>query len=102
MKVRGTRGFSVGLFQGSEDFGIGSGHKNVVARVFFLEHGVDDFGNLLWRLALGEHDFGEALTEGAVMVHLGKAEVLERKMLQALDGRGGREFPALHRFQNFQ
>jgi len=102
MKLRGARGFSIGFFHGGEDFGVGASDENVVARVFLLEHGADDFGGLLRRFAFGENDFGKALAEGAVMVDFGKAEVLERQMLESLDRRSRREVSALHGFQNFQ
>ena len=102
MKLRGARGFPISFFHGGEDFGVGAGDENVVPRVFLLEHGADDFGDLLRRFAFGENDFREALTLGAMMVHLGEAEVLKRQVLEAFDGRGGREFPPLHGFQKFQ
>ena len=102
MELGRARGFAISLFHGGEDFGVGAGDENVVARVSLLEHGADDFGDLLRRFAFGKDDFGEALTQGAMMVHFGEAEVLERKMLQALDGCAWRELPALYGFQNFQ
>ena len=42
-------------------------------------------GQVCRRLPLSQNDFGHASPEGAVMIHLGKAQILERKMTQALD-----------------
>jgi hypothetical protein len=67
-----------------------------------LEHGADDFGDLLRRFAFGENDFGKTLSERAVMVHFGEAEILKRQMLEPLDRRSRREVSALHGFQKFQ
>lgn len=94
--------FAVGFFHGGEDSPVGAGDENVVARIFLLEHGADDFGNLLRRFAFGKDNFGKALTESAVMIDFSEAEVLKRQVLEPFNGRAGREFSALHRFQNFQ
>ena len=102
MKFRGARDFSNGFFHGGKDLGVSARDENVLARVSVSEHGADDFRDLLRGFALGEHDLGEALAQGTVMVHFGKAEILERQMLQALNGRARREFPGLHGFQNSQ
>jgi hypothetical protein len=74
----------------------------VLARMFFLKHGPHDFGDLLRGLSLGKDDFGKTLAEGAVMIDLGKAEILKRQVPEPVQGRAGREFPALDGFQNFQ
>ena len=95
-------GFAVGSFHGGEDSPVPAGDEDIVARVFFLEHGSDDFGNLFRGLSFGKHNFGKTLAESAVMVNFGKAEILQRQVLEPLDGRAGREFSALHSFQNFQ
>lgn len=102
MKFCGARGFSVGLFYGGKDFGIGTSDQNIVVRIFFPKHGADDFRDLLGRFAFGEDDFRKTLAEGAVMVHFGEAEVFKRQVLQALDGRARSELPRLHGFQKFQ
>ena len=97
-----TGGFAVGFFYGAENFRAGAGDENVVARVFFLKHGPNDFGDLLRGLSFGKHDFGKTLAQGAVMIDFGKAEILKRQVPEPLEGRAGREFPALDGFQNFQ
>lgn len=102
MEFRGARIFAVCFFHGGEDFGVGAGDEDVVARVFFLEHGADDFSDLLWSLAFGENDFRKALAKGAVMVNFGEAEILEGQVLETFNGRARREFSGLHGFQNFQ
>ena len=102
MKLRGARGFPVNFFHGGEDFGVGASDENIVPRVFLLEHGADDFGDLLRRFAFGENDFREALTQGAMMVHLGEAEVFKRQVLEAFDDSGRRELSSPHGFQKFQ
>ena len=90
------------FFYGAENFRAGAGDENVVARVFFLKHGPNDFGDLLRGLSFGKHDFGKTLAQGAVMIDFGKAEILKRQVPEPLEGRAGREFPALDGFQNFQ
>ena len=102
MELCCARGFSAGCFHGGEDPGIGAGYENVVMRVFLLQHGANDFRDLLRRLAPGEDNFGKALPQGAVMIHFGEAEVFEGQVLEALDGRTGCEFSSAHGFQNFQ
>ena len=90
------------LLDGREHFRAGTRDQNVVARALFSEQRTDDGHYLRWRLSLAEDDFGKALAESAVMVHFREAQVFERKMLQTLDCAGGREFPSMHGFQNFQ
>jgi hypothetical protein len=50
-----------------------------------------DFGYLPGRFALGEDNLGHSLAEGTMVVELGKAEVFERQMAQALNGFVGSE-----------
>ena len=102
MKFCGARGFSVGFFHRSEDFSVRAGDENVVARVLFLKHGADDFGDLLRRFTFGEDDFRKTLAQRPVMIHFGEAEVFEGEMLEALDCRARRDFSGLHGFQNSQ
>jgi hypothetical protein len=102
VELRGVGTLSVGFFHGGENFSVGASDENIVARVFLLEHGADDFSDLLRRFAFGENDFGEALTQSAMMVDFGKTQVLKRQVLEALDGPVGRELPGLYGFQNFQ
>jgi len=45
--------------------------------------------NLVWSLALTEHDLGLALTELAVMVDAGEGEIFEWKVPQLLQRRVG-------------
>ena len=102
MKLRGARGFPVSFFHGGEDFGVGASDQNIVPRVFLLEHGADDFGDLLRRFAFGEDDFRKTLAESAVMVDFGEAEVFKWQVLEAFDGRGRRKLSSPHGFQKFQ
>lgn len=94
-------GFADAL-HGGEDFGVDASDENVVAGGFLFEHGAGDPGDLLRSFALPEDDFGEALTQRAMMVDFGEAQIFKRKMLEALEGSAAGQFPALHRLQNFQ
>jgi hypothetical protein len=51
----------------------------------------EDSRYLLGRFALGEDNFGYSLAEGAMVVELGKTEVFERQVAQALNGFVGSE-----------
>lgn len=102
MEVRSACGSSVGFLHSGEDFGVGAGDENVLARIFFPEHGTNDFGNLLRRLAFSKNNFGKALAQRAMMIDFREAKVFERKMLEPFDGRAGGKFPSAHGFQNFQ
>jgi len=52
----------------------------------------EDRRHLRWGLAFSEDHLGHAGTKGAVMIHLGEAEVFERQVAQAGDGFVGSEF----------
>jgi hypothetical protein len=51
----------------------------------------ENLRHLSGRFALAENHLGHALAQGAVMVDLGEAQVLEGEMAEALDGFVGRE-----------
>ena len=75
------------LGEGGEDFVelfLGGARGEDVG--FVLGEVDENVGDLPGRLALAENDFGHAVAESAVVVDVGEAEVLERKMAQALDG----------------
>ena len=77
-------------------------HQNVVPRIFFSQHRPNDLRDLRGRLPLAENRFGESLPQCAMMIQLGKSQILERQMLQPLDGFGRRKLSRLHLVQNFQ
>ncbi len=100
MKFCGT----ADALDGGEDFFVGAGDKDVVVGRFFGNHGADDFGYLRGSFTFAEDYFGVALAEGAVVVHLGEAEVLEGQMLQPGNGCFGGElahFDGLQELQQF-
>ena len=51
VKLRVTRIFSAGAFHGCKNLLIAAGYQDVVARIFFPQHGTHNFRDLLRRLA---------------------------------------------------
>ena len=102
LKLSVTRFFSARAFHGCKNLLVRAGHQDVVPRVFFAHHGAHNFRHLLRRFPFAQNDFGKTLPQRAVMIHLGKAEIFKRQMLQALDGFVRGKLAGFHGFQNFQ
>jgi hypothetical protein len=56
-----------------------------------LSEPTENAGYLFGGLALTENDFRHALAKGAVMIDLGKSQVFEGQVAEAVDGVVGRE-----------
>ena len=102
MEFSGARGFSVGFLHSCENFAVCPGDENVVARVFLLQHGANDFCDLLRRFSFGKDHFSKTLAQVTMMIHFGEAEVLEGQVLQTIYGSFRRKLSGSHEFQNLQ
>ena len=64
------------------------------------QHRAGDADDLSGRLAAAEDDFGDALPQGAVVVHLRVAQILKRAHLQVQHRLLGRDRPRFDLLQN--
>ena len=91
-----TKGFFVGVSVGGYAlFEFWRRHREHVAAL--SGQAAEDLRYLPWRFALSKNYLGHALAQGAMVVDLGKTQVLKGQVAQPLDGLVGRDalFPDL-------
>ena len=72
-------------FYGGKDFRVGAGDQDIMAGSFVTKHGTDNFRNLAGRLPFAENHLGIALTDGAVVIDLGKPDIFEGQVLETFE-----------------
>ncbi len=74
----------------------GSGSRRVISTLWPIVEAARDLDDLFRRLACAENHFGKAGAQGAVMIDLGEAEVVERQRAQLIERGIGAERAGAH------
>src|SRR5579885_1418785 len=70
-------------FHRPRDLSVGPRDENVVRRALSPQHAADDFRHLTRSFPRPEDHFRKTLTQRAMMVHLGEAQILKGQVFQA-------------------
>src|SRR4029077_14532897 len=81
--IRAANGFENGRIRASD--------KNILPANFLTQDGLNNFSYLPGRFPFSKNDFGVSLTQGAMMIHFGEAQILKGEMLQPGNGAVGRQ-----------